>query len=335
MNFEQYKRVFPQTRLKDLPTLLAGRKNLRPIGYQWALEALERSYSSPWFWQEISMQQDLVDWEQATEEERRVIAGILLGFTLIEQEIGDYWAEVVATEFPHPEIKSVARSYSSQEANHAFSYDHLEATLGLNTYEAFTQNRTASEKLAYFSQSGDLALDLAIFSGIGEYVSLASSFAILLSFCRTGRFKGLKQIISYSAIEELTQHAETAFALFNQLVKEDPSVKPQASDVYGAFDIGYSLELSFIKQAFGESNSIGNITYDQIENFISLRCNEALEKLGYEANFGTSEDSTVADWFYPMALSSSYNDFFSSSKAGNNYSHSIKQDFLSINPLAL
>lgn len=318
-----------------LPRIRQERKNLRPVEYPQFLDALERSYSTPWNWLEIALQADVKDWAEATEEEKRVIAGILLGFTQIEQNIGDYWSEVIATSFPHPEIQGVARSYASQEIVHQFSYDQLEATLGLDTYEAFTQNPAANEKLSHYAQSGDLGLDLAVFSGIGEYTSLAASFAILLSFCRTGRFKGLKQIISYSAIEELTQHAETAFDLFHQLVKEDPSVKPEEEVIHEAFNVGYELERDFVQQAFGSSSTIGNISFEQVDDFIKIRCNSALEKLGYAKLFTEELDNSVSNWFEPLVLASSYSDFFSSSKAGNNYSHSLKQDFSSVNLLNL
>jgi ribonucleoside-diphosphate reductase beta chain len=308
-------------------SILSYRTNLRPIEYPWVYEVLQKSYTTPWNHQEIPMGQDVQDWnsEKLTGSDKKIISGILQGFTLLEQLIGDYWSDVIAQKFPKPEIIGVARSFASQEVVHMMAYDHLEASLGLSSYKAYLEDPVTASKLDQFTQQDNLGLNLALFSGIGEGVSLFGSFAVLLSFCRTGLLKGVRQILSYSVSEE-NAHSEFAAQLYLQLVKEYPEMRVHQFTLWEAFQWGLERELDFISQAFADGNP--PVTFEQIEDFLRHRVNKCLRNLGYEDLYNENQlDTTVKDWFYPLALMPTYHDFFSQAKTGSNYSSSITQDF--------
>ena len=165
------------------------------------------------------MSTDVTDWQEATEEEKAVIGGILRGFTQLELHVACYWGDVVTKYFPKHEIHAMARAFSCSEAVHAAAYSHLSDTLGLDEFEAFLGDPTARAKIDYFVNTVDPIVSLGVFSGAGEGVSLFSSFAALLSFNLDGRFKGLSQIISWSALDE-QQHSDGGCALFRHLDNE-------------------------------------------------------------------------------------------------------------------
>ena len=160
-------------------------------------EQYEATVASVWRHQEVAMEGDLRDWQfNSTPDERAVIAGILKGFVSAELGIGCYWANDVCRIFPKPEIQAMARAFSFFETIHAAAYSYLNDVLGLNEYEEFINDPIACSKIDTFFQKYPDKVSLAVFSGAGEGVSLFSSFAVLLSFNKDGRYKGLAQIIS-------------------------------------------------------------------------------------------------------------------------------------------
>ena len=180
----------------------------------------ERTVASVWRHQEVAMESDLRDWQfNSTPDERAVIAGILKGFVSAELGIGCYWADEVCRIFPKPEIQAMAKAFSFFETIHAAAYSYLNDVLGLKEYEEFINDPIACSKIdTFFSKYPD-KVSLAVFSGAGEGVSLFSSFAVLLSFNKDGRYKGLAQIISWSAIDDQT-HSEAGCQLFTRLVEQ-------------------------------------------------------------------------------------------------------------------
>lgn len=188
------------------PNILTPKERLRPYAYPEFDLIHTAAIQSPWSHLEAVMAGDISDWGRITEQERKVIAGILRGFTLMEMGIGCYWRDVVAKCFPHPEIINMATTFSHMETIHAKAYDHLEATLGMDTYEEFKLDPVACQKLNgiinNINSTKNLALSLAIASGAAEGVSLFSSFAVLLSFAKRGQFKGMTQILSWSTLDE-------------------------------------------------------------------------------------------------------------------------------------
>lgn len=168
-------------------------------------EYYERAVGSVWRHQEVAMESDLRDWGNATQEERDIIAGVLKGFVTSELGIGCYWSDDVCAIFPKPEIQAMARAFAFFETIHAAAYAYLNDVLGLMEYEAFASDPVALQKVEKFFEKLDPKISLGVYSGAGEGVSLYSSFAILLSFNLTGRFKGLAQIISWSCVDGETE----------------------------------------------------------------------------------------------------------------------------------
>ena len=153
------------------------------------------------------MDRDVYDWQDATLEEKAVIGGILRGFTQLELHVACYWGDVVTKYFPKHEVQAMARAFSCSEAVHAAAYSHLSDTLGLDEFEAFLGDPTARDKIDYFVNQTDPVVSLGVLSGAGEGVSLFSSFAALLTFNLDGRFAGVAQILSWSALDE-QQHSD-------------------------------------------------------------------------------------------------------------------------------
>jgi len=288
----------------------------------------EHTVASVWRHQEVAMEGDLRDWQfNSTPDEKAVIAGILKGFVSAELGIGCYWANEVCRIFPKPEIQAMARAFSFFETIHAAAYSYLNDVLGLNEYEEFINDPIACSKIETFFQKYSDKVSLAVFSGAGEGVSLFSSFAVLLSFNKDGRYKGLAQIISWSAIDEAT-HSEAGCALFRCLVEETGLSDSDREEIYDGFRLILEKEFAFI-------DHIASVDAEELKAYITNRANERLLTLGLEQIFHLSTEELsraklLAAWFDPMIKGASSVDAFAQSKSGDNYIAKPTQDFMSV-----
>ena len=310
------------------------RQTYKPFEYPQYFEVYQDAFSAIWRPEEVDLQSDLRDWNECTDDERDIISGILRGFTLMECDVSCYWGETICKLFPKHEIQAVARLFSFNEVIHSQAYNYLSDTLGLNEFEAFLGDPYAQKKLNDLQKFKDPLTSLAIFSGAGEGVSLFSSFAVLLSFnYYTGRFKGLMQIISWSALDEQL-HSHVGCSLFKELVKEQGLTNEQKQSIIEGFDLIVQNEIAFVSNIF-KSRASDYITGDQLIAYIYYRANERLRFLGL-----THEDlykydrilcKKIRDWFEPIISGNSSTDFFSQAKDGANYISKPTLDRQSVN----
>jgi ribonucleoside-diphosphate reductase beta chain len=294
-------------------------------------EAYHKAQSSQWRPQEVSFESDIRDWQSSSNEEKEIIGGILRGFTQLECHVSDYWSNV-PTWFPLHEVAAVARAFALSEIVHAEAYNLLSDTLGLSEFEAFLGDPIAQQKIGYFLENRGIKESLAVFSGAGEGVSLFSSFAVLLSLNLTGRFKGIAQIISWSALDE-QQHSDTGIALFQELIKEDPLTPEEAESISQGFKAVLRNEEAFLDQIFNGRN-LGTITLHDTKQYVRWRANERLAKLGISAPlFHVDKEAAdrIKSWFHPIMAGATSTDFFAQSKDGGNYVSKPTQDFMGVN----
>ena len=289
-------------------------------------EKYQNAVATLWRPQEVSMSSDVRAWGHATPEEKTLIGGLLKGFTQFECIVGDYWSDDVAQMFPKPEILSMVRAYSLQECIHQEAYNHLSDTLGINEFQAFLGDPVAQKKLKqFYNYSNSGKVTLGVFSGAGEGVSLFSSFAILLSFSLSGRFKGLAQIISWSQIDEQT-HSDSGCSLFRQLVREEGITFEEKVEIFNGFNAVLDNELHFLQNAFqGRDKTINGLNIEIMEHYMRSRANNRLRALGIydEKDFFYEYEPALAfkvsEWFDPLSTGSISHDFFALTKEGSSY----------------
>jgi len=294
-------------------------------------EAYHKAQSSQWRPQEVSFESDIRDWQNATQDEKEIIGGILRGFTQLECHVSDYWANIPKW-FPKHEIAAVARAFSLSEIVHAEAYNLLSDTLGLDEFEAFLGDPIARQKIGYFLENRGIKESLAVFSGAGEGVSLFSSFAVLLSLNLTGRFKGISQIISWSALDE-QQHSDTGIALFRELIKEDPLTEEEANAIFRGFRRVLRNEEYFLDQIF-KGRDLENITLYDAKSYLAWRANERIDKLGISVpkfHVDVAAANRVKEWFHLIMVGSTSTDAFAQKADGANYVSKPTQDFMGVN----
>lgn len=294
-------------------------------------ERFQNAIASVWRPEEVSMAHDVYDWQEATKEERAVIGGILRGFTQLELHVACYWGDVITKLFPKHEIHAMARAFSSSEAVHAAAYSHLSDTLGLDEFEAFLGDPTARAKIDYFVNQADPVVSLGVFSGAGEGVSLFSSFAALLSFNLDGRFKGVAQIISWSALDE-QQHSDGGCSLFRELDREGRVSVEQKAEVVKGFEAVLANEDAFLEKIFN-GYQLKCIHREDLWHYLRHRANDRLRALGidYAFDYDRTRADSIRKWFEPVLKGQVSNDFFALQKEGSMYVAKPSQTFKRVN----
>ena len=311
----------------SLPRIQQYREAYKPFCYPEYFDYFKKAVATVWRVETVDMSSDIKDFlTNSTEDEKEIIQGILRGFTILETHIGDHWSDRVTKIFPKHEIAAACRAFAFFEAIHAQAYAHLSDSLGLNEYEAFLSDDVTRNKIGYFVDHPNDLVSLAVFSGAGEGVSLFSSFAALLSLSRDGRFKGLAQIISWSAIDE-NSHSDMGCQLFRTLAKEKGITEKEQNLILDGFDTVLKNEFAFIDQIF-EGRTLSYITADELKDYMRFRANERLGKLGFEPHYTIgSLAGNVVQWFHTEVMGQSSNDFFYQSLDGGNYTSLVSQDF--------
>ena len=183
------------------------------------------------------------------------------------------------------------------------------------------------QKIDYFVNTCDPVVSLGVFSGAGEGVSLFSSFAALLSFNLDGRFKGISQIISWSALDE-QQHSNGGCALFRQLDAEGKVSDEQKQQIVKGFEAVLDNEDAFLERIFN-GYALGCIDRDDLRNYIRYRANDRLSQLHIGHRFSYNKDGAdrIRKWFEPVLKGQVSNDFFAHSKEGSMYVAKPEQNF--------
>ena len=211
--------------------LFKERTHYKPFTYDWAFESYDMQQKMHWLPSEVSLHEDVRDWnERLTEPEKNLINQILKFFTQGDVDIAQAYLDTYIPKFKPPEIRMMLSAIATSEANHAHSYSLLNDTIGMpeSDYKAFQEYKEMSDKHNYlFSKKGSgvegLARDMACFSAFGEGLQLFASFVMLLNFQRFGRMKGMCQIVTWSIRDE-THHVENMIKLFKELIKENPNI---------------------------------------------------------------------------------------------------------------
>ena len=300
-------------------TILDKREAFTPFEYPKAYEFWQQQQSADWKPWDIKYGEDVSDWATMPESHKRIVGGVLRGFTQTELLVNEYWSTYVKSWFPKPEIALMCSCFASMEGIHAVSYNQLSETLGLDTYSEFKSDPAAQAKLGYLldidSTNPTLhqkARSLAIFSAFTEGVSLFSSFAILQYFSTKNQLKGVGDVIKYSILDE-GKHSEAGIWLYRQLLSEYPVVDTieLRTEVEEGARAVVQLEHSFIDSVFS-SGGIEGLEAEDIKAFISVRANIKLRELGYDDLFDYNRQAAdnILSWFNILNIGADRTDFF-------------------------
>ena len=268
------------------------------------------------------------DWNlRTTEDEKSALKLVLPGFTQLELHVEDYWLKIPDI-FPKPEIKTAAAMNAAFEAVHISSYQHLFDSLGLTDLTTFLKNPIIKKKMDFFANNVNDKLNVAIFAA-GERISLFSIFAWLMSLHRDGRYKGMGQIISWSARDERS-HGLMGTDILNILGTEEGFSTTEKKEIAEIIVTVVLNEIDFINQLYNGRN-LTTIDKESLIDYTKYLGNQTFTdfklNLGYDQLFELDGKYQNLDWFEAEIQGQVVNDFFDEPINGGNYISVLSQDF--------
>ena len=294
------------------------RSAFKPFNYPWAYDAWLKHEQSHWLHTEVPMAEDVKDWKKKlSASEKDFLTNIFRFFTQGDIDVAGGYVRNYLPYFPQPEVRMMLMGFAAREALHIAAYSHLIETLGLpeTTYNQFMEYQAMKDKHDYVLNISDqnstkenTATHIAVFSAFTEGMQLFSSFVMLLNFPRTGKMKGMGQIVTWSIVDE-TMHAENMMKLFKTYIQENNEIwnDDLKSRIYTIAEKMVELEDKFIDLAFSGGEMEG-LTADELKKYIRYIADRRLIGLGMKGIFKVKRNPLP--WVEEMINAPTHTNFF-------------------------
>lgn len=297
-------------------SLLERRDYFKPLAYGWAFEAYETQQKMHWIPSEVSLHEDVKDWNtRLSLGEKNLLTQLFRFFTQADIDIAKGYIDRYLPLFKPPEIRMMLTAFANVESIHVHGYSLLLDTIGMPEaeYKAFQEYEDMAAKHEYlesvkFSSKEDIAKNIAVYSAFGEGLQLFSSFAMLLNFPRTGKMKGMGQIVSWSLKDE-DLHVMSMIKLFHTFVDENPRVWTASlkQDLREICSTMVHLEDKFIDLAYGQGE-IEGLTSREVKEYIRYTADKRLIQLGLDPMYKVKDNPLP--WLDWMMGGESHQNFF-------------------------
>ena len=271
-------------------SLLDAKPVYKPFSYPWCYDAWLKQQQIHWLPEEVPLADDVKDWHNTlSDSERHLLTQIFRFFTQSDIEVNNCYMRHYSRVFKPTEVQMMLAAFSNMETVHIAAYSHLLDTIGMpeTEYSAFLHYKEMKDKYDYMQQfnvdnKSEVAKTLAVFGAFTEGLQLFASFAILLNFPRTGKMKGMGQIVTWSVRDE-SLHCNSIIKLFKTFISENPEIwtKEFCQELYATCREIVTHEDAFIDLAFG-AGDIEGLTADEIKAYIRYIADRRLVQLGLD-----------------------------------------------------
>jgi ribonucleoside-diphosphate reductase beta chain len=264
------------------------------------------------------MSEDVKDWKnKLSDEEKQFLTHIFRFFTQGDIDVAGGYVRNYLPYFPQPEVRMMLSGFAAREALHIAAYSHLIETLGLpeTTYNQFLDYQEMRDKHEYLmdissrnSTKESTAEHIAVFSAFTEGMQLFSSFIMLLNFPRTGKMKGMGQIVTWSIVDE-TMHAEGMIKLFRTYIEENKEIwnDELKSKIYTIAERMVQLEDKFIDLAFS-MGAMEGLNSEDVKKYIRYITDRRLISLGLKGIMKVKKNPLP--WVEEMINAPTHTNFF-------------------------
>lgn len=303
---------------KNAISLRDERNHFKPFNYPWAYDSWLKHEQSHWLHTEVPMSEDVKDWKnKLSNEEKQFLTHIFRFFTQGDIDVAGGYVRNYLPYFPQPEVRMMLTGFAAREALHIAAYSHLIETLGLpeTTYNQFLDYQEMRDKHDYVmdisshnSTKESTAEHIAVFSAFTEGMQLFSSFIMLLNFPRTGKMKGMGQIVTWSIVDE-TMHAEGMIKLFRTYIEENKEIwnDELKGRIYTIAEKMVQLEDKFIDLAFS-MGAMEGLNSEDVKKYIRYITDRRLISLGLKGIMKVKKNPLP--WVEEMINAPTHTNFF-------------------------
>jgi len=311
--------------------------------YQKAWDYFKSQEAKHWTSDEISLSQDVKDYQKASPEEKEYIKKIMMLFTTNEIQVGRGYATMLRI-FKPMEVKAMLSSFNAREYIHIDNYSLFTETIGLpvSIYSDFLDIPVMRNKLEYIDKAivkkyedykamdlsnievdsvyrRDIARMLGVYAAYTEGVSLFAQFAALMVFQKLGKYPGLCDIVIYSIREEY-EHLQGNAWLFRTFIEENQDIWDDdlKADIYGA-----AREIVAYEKVLIDYLNPPHVEDKQVfKDYVEYMADNALNELGMKRNYNITKNPIP---FMDDILGVVLSDFFSG--VVSEYSKQVEGDW--------
>lgn len=262
---------------------------LNDVRYTWAIGLYQQMRENFWIPQKLDITQDVVDYGNLTNEERRAFDGILSYLTFLDS--------VQTCNIPHlkssvtaPEISLCMAEQISQEGMHNHAYQYMIETIipsdrRKEVYEFWRTDKVLAKRCEYVANMYQEYIDnptpANYFTTIlGDYllegIYFYNGFLFFYNLASRMLMAGSADIFKMINRDELSH-----VRLYQKLIKEAQTVFNYDRDlVYSMFNTAVEHEIKWTNHIVG--NNILGITESSTDQYTKYLANIRLKAIGYE-----------------------------------------------------
>ena len=276
--------------------------------YKDVYDLYKKEIASIWTVEEIDLIDDLKDWENSTENEKKFITMVLAFFASLDQLVMENIGVNFADEIVIPQIRSHFAWQNAMESIHGETYAVLIQTYIKDRKEQgrvlrSIQTMPIIERKARWAEkwmnpeTASLAERLVGFTCL-EGIQFSGSFCAIYWLKKQGKFKGLSFANSLIARDE-GLHAEGSCLIYKHLVHKLPVER-----VHEIVSSAVAIEIEFIKEAL--PMALIGINQDTMIQYIKFVADYWLIHLDYSKLYNVENPY---DWMTLISLQGKTNMF--------------------------
>jgi ribonucleoside-diphosphate reductase beta chain len=272
-----------------------------PLKYGWAWEHYLNGCANHWMPTEVPMATDIALWKSRdlTEDERRVVLRNLGFFATAESLVANNLTLAIFRHVTNPECRQYLLRQAFEEAIHTHAFHYIVESLGLNEGLIFNMYRevpavaakdefemalTAELVSSDFSTATLAGAQRFVENLVGYYVIMEgiffyAGFAMILSFHRQNRLKGIGEQFQYILRDE-TVHLNFGIDLINGIVAENSALwTPDFRDhLVARIREAVELEIAYARDCL--PRGVMGLNADLFRNYVHFIADRRLERIG-------------------------------------------------------
>lgn len=293
--------------------------SLHPIKYPWAYELYNQAVRNTWFPHEITLKEDLDDWEKMTDDEKHAVKFTMAFFNPAELIVNRVLALGVYPYLKSPECHLYLAKQMWEEANHSVAFEYVLETFnfGDDVYEIHLDtpsmqakeeyinrflNRMTDERLDVGTKEGkeDFIRNLVATNIVMEGIWFYSGFMVSLSFRQRNQLRNFGSMINW-VIRDESLHLKFGINLIHNILEENSELLTEefAEEIRQIIIEGVDLETAYNKDLF--PHGILGLNADYVNQYVQHIADRRLEELGLEKHYNVDNPakwmSTATDVF--------------------------------------
>jgi len=278
--------------------------NLYPSEYPWARELYDQAVANTWFPHEITLKEDLDDFEKMTEDEQHAVKFIMAFFNPAELVVNRSIALGVYPYIKSAECHLFLAKWMWEEANHCVSFEYVLETFPFDRDDVYSQHlvtpsmqakenfvqkytrRMTEQKIDIETPEGkkDFIRNLIATNIVMEGVWFYSGFMVILSFRQRNKLRNFGSMINWVLRDE-SLHLKFGMNLILNVLEENADLVTEefAEEIRNIIVEGVKLENQYNVDLFPKG--ILGLNADYVNQYVQYVADRRLEELGFEPYF--------------------------------------------------